>query len=42
MRKKDIIKEYERITFTKMKGPTKRTRKELEKVLNYTKKLMKY
>ena len=40
-RKEKIAKEYEKITFTKMKDIENRSEKELRNVLRYTKKINK-
>jgi len=39
--KKQIAKEFERVTFTKMSGVNKRSKEELEKVLRFEKRLRK-
>ena len=37
--KKQIAKEFERVTFTKMSGVNRRSKAELEKVLSFEKRL---
>lgn len=41
MSKEKIAKEFEKITFTKMKGVNERSEKELRNVLRYTKRINK-